>query len=66
MGSHHQIDGAFSQLSHNLLLLFNIRPTIIASEPFLGVRPAKSYIYFVILSPVGAYYPEGMNRNNFV
>ena len=38
-----------------------IRPTIIASEPFLGVRPAKSYIYFVILSPVGAYYPEGMN-----
>src|SRR3984893_11666882 len=37
-----------------------IRPTIIAGEPFLGVRPAKSYIYFVILSPVGAYYPEGM------
>jgi len=24
------------------------------------VRPAKSYVYFVILSPVGAYYPEGM------
>ena len=38
-----------------------IRPTIVASEPFLGVRPAKSYIYFVILSPVGAYYPEGIN-----
>jgi len=38
-----------------------IRPTIIASEPFLGVRPAKSYIYYVILSPVGAYYAEGMN-----
>src|SRR5437660_2499852 len=38
-----------------------IRPTIIASEPFLGVRPAKSYIYYVILSPVGAYYPEGIN-----
>ena len=37
-----------------------IRPTIIASEPFLGVRPAKSYVYFIILSPVGAYYPEGM------
>ena len=37
-----------------------IRPTIIASEAFLGVRPAKSYVYFVILSPVGAYYPEGM------
>lgn len=38
-----------------------VRPTIIASEAFLGVRPAHSYTYFVILSPVGAYYPEGMN-----
>jgi len=37
-----------------------IRPTIIATEPFLGVRAAKSYIYFVIMSPVGAYYPKGM------
>jgi branched-chain amino acid aminotransferase group II len=37
-----------------------IRPTVIASEPFLGVRPAKAYLYYVILSPVGAYYPEGM------
>jgi branched-chain amino acid aminotransferase len=38
-----------------------VRPTIIASEPFLGVRPAHEYLYYVILSPVGAYYPEGMN-----
>jgi branched-chain amino acid aminotransferase len=38
-----------------------VRPVIIASEAFLGVRPAKSYVYYVILSPVGAYYPEGMN-----
>jgi branched-chain amino acid aminotransferase len=38
-----------------------VRPVIIASEPFLGVRPAKAYIYYVILSPVGAYYAEGMN-----
>jgi branched-chain amino acid aminotransferase len=38
-----------------------VRPTIIATEAFLGVRPATSYVYFVILSPVGAYYPEGMN-----
>src|SRR5262245_52582316 len=38
-----------------------IRPTVIANEPFLGVRPAKQYLYFVILSPVGAYYKEGMN-----
>lgn len=36
-----------------------LRPTVIATENFLGVRPAKSYRYFVILSPVGAYYAEG-------
>jgi branched-chain amino acid aminotransferase len=38
-----------------------MRPTVIASEPFLGVRPAHTYLYFLILSPVGAYYAEGMN-----
>jgi branched-chain amino acid aminotransferase len=37
-----------------------IRPTVIASEPFLGVRPAKQYMYYVIQSPVGPYYPEGL------
>jgi branched-chain amino acid aminotransferase len=38
-----------------------VRPTVIATETFLGVHPSHSYSYFVILSPVGAYYPEGMN-----
>ncbi len=38
-----------------------IRPFIIASEPFLGVRPAKEYIFSIILTPVGAYYAEGFN-----
>ncbi len=38
-----------------------IRPTLIATEPFLGVRPSRRYALFVILSPVGAYYPEGIN-----
>lgn len=38
-----------------------IRPTVIAADPFLGVRPSKTYIFFIILSPVGAYYPEGFN-----
>ncbi|HUK11205.1 MAG TPA: branched-chain amino acid aminotransferase [Stellaceae bacterium] len=37
-----------------------LRPTVIASEAFLGVRPAKSYTYFLILSPVGPYYAEGI------
>jgi len=38
-----------------------IRPTIIATDPFLGVRESFTYRYFVILSPVGVYYPEGFN-----
>jgi len=38
-----------------------IRPAMIATEPFLGVRPSQSYLFFVILSPVGAYYAEGFN-----
>ncbi|KNY26718.1 branched-chain amino acid aminotransferase [Pseudobacteroides cellulosolvens] len=38
-----------------------IRPFIISTDPFLGVRPSKTYKYIVILSPVGAYYPEGIN-----
>jgi len=38
-----------------------IRPTMVAVEPGLGVRPAKQYLFFIILSPVGAYYPEGFN-----
>lgn len=38
-----------------------IRPFIIATDPHIGVRPSKTYQYIVILSPVGAYYPEGMS-----
>lgn len=38
-----------------------IRPFIIATDPFLGVRPSYSYKFMIILSPVGAYYPEGLN-----
>jgi branched-chain amino acid aminotransferase len=33
-----------------------IRPTQFATEPFLGVRPATTYQFFIIGSPVGAYY----------
>ena len=38
-----------------------IRPFIIATDPFLGVRPSHTYKFMIILSPVGAYYPEGLN-----
>ena len=38
-----------------------IRPFIIATDPFLGVRPSDTYQFIIILSPVGPYYPEGLN-----
>lgn len=38
-----------------------IRPFIFAVDPHVGVRPAQHLIFCVILSPVGAYYPEGLN-----
>jgi branched-chain amino acid aminotransferase len=38
-----------------------IRPTQIATEPFLGVRPSRRYTFFVIASPVGAYHGEAFS-----
>jgi len=38
-----------------------IRPTIIAMDPFLGVRASNTYRFYIILSPVGAYYASGFN-----
>ena len=38
-----------------------VRPFIFATDPFVGVRQSKTYKFMVILSPVGAYYPEGLN-----
>jgi branched-chain amino acid aminotransferase len=37
-----------------------LRPYIFATEPGLGVRPAKEYRYLVIASPAGAYFPRGI------
>jgi branched-chain amino acid aminotransferase len=37
-----------------------LRPTLIATEPFLGVRPAERYTFFLIATPVGNYYAEGV------
>jgi len=38
-----------------------IRPFIISTDPFLGVHPSHSYLFMIILSPVGPYYPSGLN-----
>jgi branched-chain amino acid aminotransferase len=37
-----------------------LRPFIFATEPGLGVRPAKQYRYMVIGSPAGAYFKNGI------
>lgn len=36
-----------------------IRPTLIGLGAALGVHPAPEYLFYIILSPVGAYYKEG-------
>ena len=38
-----------------------IRPNVIAMDPYIGIRVGLTYRFYIILSPVGAYYPEGFN-----
>lgn len=38
-----------------------IRPTMIATEAFLGVKAAAEYTFFIIVGPVGPYYPQGFS-----
>ena len=38
-----------------------IRPFVIATDVHVGVHPSHTYKFIVILSPVGAYYKEGIN-----
>jgi branched-chain amino acid aminotransferase len=52
-----RIDGGWTPALEGSSLY--IRPTIIATEPHLGVRPSKDYLLFILLGPVGPYYPEG-------
>ncbi len=36
-----------------------MRPFMFANEVFLGVRPAKEYLYMIIASPAGGYFKSG-------
>jgi branched-chain amino acid aminotransferase len=38
-----------------------IRPNLIANEPALGVQVSDQYLFYIMLGPVGAYYPQGFN-----
>ncbi|KAI1797705.1 branched-chain amino acid aminotransferase II [Ganoderma leucocontextum] len=36
-----------------------IRPTMIGTQPALGIAPPKEALLFIICSPVGPYFPQG-------
>jgi branched-chain amino acid aminotransferase len=38
-----------------------IRPFIFATDNYIGVRVSETYRFMIILSPVAAYYKEGLN-----
>lgn len=38
-----------------------IRPTMIATEKALGVHAANEYLFFIVVGPVGVYYPQGFS-----
>ena len=38
-----------------------IRPVILATEEAIGLKVSSKYLFFIILSPVGPYYPQGFN-----
>jgi branched-chain amino acid aminotransferase len=38
-----------------------IRPTMIATDVDLGVHASRSYLHYIIVGPVGPYFPTGFN-----
>jgi branched-chain amino acid aminotransferase len=38
-----------------------IRPTMIATEATINLKPSNKFLFFIIMSPVGAIYKEGFN-----
>ncbi|MFT4564722.1 MAG: branched-chain amino acid aminotransferase, partial [Gammaproteobacteria bacterium] len=38
-----------------------VRPVMIATEPVLEVRASHEYLHYIIVSPVGPYFPDGFN-----
>ncbi len=43
-----------------------IRPFLIATDPFLGVRASDTYLFVIILSPVGSYYAGGISPTDIL
>ncbi|MDX9895201.1 MAG: branched-chain amino acid aminotransferase [Desulfofustis sp.] len=38
-----------------------LRPTMIGVDPYLGLKPADTYTFYIIMSPVGSYYSGGFS-----
>jgi branched-chain amino acid aminotransferase len=41
-----------------------IRPSLIATEPCIGVRASNQFLFFVIVMPSGAYFPQTAGQNS--
>ena len=54
-----ELDHDWIPRSHGTSLY--VRPTMIAVEPYIGLKSTHEALFFVITGPVGAYYPEGFN-----
>ncbi|MGL4520951.1 MAG: branched-chain amino acid aminotransferase [Bacilli bacterium] len=52
-----EVDSDWVPSTHGTSLY--IRPTIIATDDFLGINASNNYIFYIIMSPVGAYYANG-------
>ena len=39
-----------------------IRPTMIGIDAVIGLRPSDSYLFYIIMSPVGAYFKSSDNK----
>jgi len=53
-----EVDQAWVPDEHDHSLYF--RPFMISTEVGLGVRPSNAYVYLLIASPAGAYFPRGV------
>jgi branched-chain amino acid aminotransferase len=54
-----ELDHEWVPRSHGASLY--IRPTMLATEPYIGLKSSSTLLFFMITGPVGAYYPEGFN-----
>ena len=54
-----ELDHEWIPRSHGTSLY--VRPAMVATEPYIGLKSTHEALFFIITGPVGAYYPEGFN-----